>query len=128
MQRFFNATILCYSTPAPKIPLKDLASMSQGSSGTPVIQSPTVSTVTHPPPVSAVSGSTTTTVTTPTKAEIQPLTDIFVELDKIQPGKSPDHVLMLNLNISCFENSVDPDQLAFEKPADQDSHCFQFCL
>ena len=86
--KVFDATMLCYSTPAPKIPLKDLASMSQGSSGTPVIQSPTVSTVTHPPPVSAVSGSTTTTVTTPTKAEIQPLTDIFVELDKIQPGKS----------------------------------------
>ena len=99
MQRFFNATILCYSTPAPKIPLKDLASMSQGSSGRPVIQSPTVSTVTHPPPVSAVSGSTTTTVTTPTKAEIQPLTDIFVELDKIQPGKSQATATKLNPNI-----------------------------
>ena len=26
--------------------------------------------------------------------------------------------------ISCFENSEDPDQLASEKPADQDPHCF----
>ena len=27
-------------------------------------------------------------------------------------------------DISYFENSVDPDQLASEKPADQDRHCF----
>ena len=26
---------------------------------------------------------------------------------------------------SCFENTVDPDQLASEKPADLDSQCFQ---
>ena len=32
------------------------------------------------------------------------------------------------LNISCFENSVDPDQLASQKPADQDPHCFPLCL
>ena len=25
--------------------------------------------------------------------------------------------------ISCFENSVDPDQLASQKPADLDPHC-----
>ena len=31
---------------------------------------------------------------------------------------------MLNLDISCFENCVDPDQLASEKPADRDQHCF----
>ena len=24
----------------------------------------------------------------------------------------------------CFDNSVDPDHLASEKPADQDPHCF----
>ena len=30
---------------------------------------------------------------------------------------------MLNLDRSCFENSVDLDQLASEKPADQDPHC-----
>ena len=109
--KVFYASILCYSTPAPKIPLKDLASMSQGSSGTPVIQSPTVSTVTHPPPVSAVSGSTTTTVTTPTKAEIQPLTDIFVELDKIQPGKSPvqvDFKYPGNTILNCFHANTPP--------------------
>ena len=29
---------------------------------------------------------------------------------------------------SDFENSVDPDQLASKKPADQDQHCFQLCL
>ena len=29
-----------------------------------------------------------------------------------------------NLGISCYENSVDPDQLASEKPADQDLHFF----
>ena len=33
-------------------------------------------------------------------------------------------LMMLNLYISCSENSVDPDQLASEKPADQDPHCF----
>ena len=31
---------------------------------------------------------------------------------------------MLNSDISCFENSEAPDQLAFEKPADQELHCF----
>ena len=31
---------------------------------------------------------------------------------------------MLNWDISCFENSVDSDQLASRKPADQDPHCF----
>ena len=35
---------------------------------------------------------------------------------------------MLNLDISNFENSVDPDQLASEKPADLDLHCFPLCL
>ena len=35
---------------------------------------------------------------------------------------------MLNQDISHFENIVDPDQLASEKPADQDPHCFQICL
>ena len=29
---------------------------------------------------------------------------------------------LLNLDISCFANSVDPDQLASEKPADHDTH------
>ena len=28
----------------------------------------------------------------------------------------------------CMENSVDPVQLASEKPADLDLHCFQFSL
>ena len=28
-------------------------------------------------------------------------------------------------NISRVENSVDPDQLASQKPADLDPHCFQ---
>ena len=27
-------------------------------------------------------------------------------------------------NINSIENSVDPDQLASKKPADQDPHCF----
>ena len=31
---------------------------------------------------------------------------------------------MVNLDISCFQNSVDLDQLASEKPADQGPHCF----
>ena len=31
---------------------------------------------------------------------------------------------MLNLVISCFENNFDADQLASEKPAYQDLHCF----
>ena len=35
---------------------------------------------------------------------------------------------MRNPDISNFENSVDPDQLASEKPADLDLHCFPLCL
>ena len=35
---------------------------------------------------------------------------------------------MLNTDIFSFKNSVDPDQQASEKPADQDPHCFPFCL
>ena len=31
---------------------------------------------------------------------------------------------MLNADLSCFKNSVDPDQLASQKPADQDPHFF----
>ena len=31
-------------------------------------------------------------------------------------------------DISCYENSVDPDQLASDKPADQGLLCFQLCL
>ena len=31
---------------------------------------------------------------------------------------------MLNPDISSFVNSVDPDQLASEKPAVKDQHCF----
>ena len=35
---------------------------------------------------------------------------------------------MFNLDTSCCENSVDPDQLASEKPADQELHCFPLAL
>ena len=37
---------------------------------------------------------------------------------------------MLNQDIPRFrfENSADPDQLASQKPADQDLHCFPFCM
>ena len=35
---------------------------------------------------------------------------------------------MGNCDASRFENSVDPDQLGSEKPADQDPHWFQLCL
>ena len=31
---------------------------------------------------------------------------------------------MLNYDISCFGNSVNADQLASKKPADQDQHYF----
>ena len=34
---------------------------------------------------------------------------------------------MLNLDIFCFENNVDLDQLASQKSADQDLHCFPIC-
>ena len=33
-------------------------------------------------------------------------------------------LILLNPDVSRFENSVDPDQLTSEKPADQDPHCF----
>ena len=32
--------------------------------------------------------------------------------------------LLLNPEISYFENSLDHDQLASQKPADHDQHCF----
>ena len=35
---------------------------------------------------------------------------------------------MLIPDISCFENSVDPNQLVSQKPADQGPHCFPLCL
>ena len=31
---------------------------------------------------------------------------------------------MLSLNITCFQNSADPNQLDTVKPADQDLHCY----
>ena len=31
---------------------------------------------------------------------------------------------MVNMNIYSFKNSVDPDQLAYENPSDQDPRCF----
>ena len=34
---------------------------------------------------------------------------------------------MAHMDKSCFKNNVDPDQLASEKPADQDPHCFSIC-
>ena len=33
-----------------------------------------------------------------------------------------------SINIICLENSVDPDQLASEMPADQDPRCLPLCL
>ena len=41
---------------------------------------------------------------------------------------TPQTLSMKNLNISCFENTVDPDQLASKKPANQDPHCFPLSL
>ena len=38
------------------------------------------------------------------------------------------NLAMLKPDISCFKNCVDPDQLASQKPADQDPHCFLICL
>ena len=35
---------------------------------------------------------------------------------------------MLNYDVSCFENSVDLDQLASKKSSDLDPHCFPLCL
>ena len=37
-------------------------------------------------------------------------------------------MLLILGKYSVFENSVDPDQLASLKPADQDPHCFLLCL
>ena len=37
-------------------------------------------------------------------------------------------LVLLNLDLSIFENTVVPDQLAFEKPADQDQHFLPLCL
>ena len=35
---------------------------------------------------------------------------------------------MLNIDTFFFENSVDPNQLVSQKPADQNPHCFPLCL
>ena len=35
---------------------------------------------------------------------------------------------MMNPDLSHFENSVGTDQLASQKPADQDPHCFSICI
>ena len=35
---------------------------------------------------------------------------------------------MLSQDYSYFENSLDPDQLASEKSANQHLHCFPFCF
>ena len=35
---------------------------------------------------------------------------------------------MPSINIICLENSIDPDQLASQKPADLGLRCFQLCL
>ena len=37
-------------------------------------------------------------------------------------------VVLLNRDISCFENSYYPDQLVSEKQADQNPHCFPLSL
>ena len=42
--------------------------------------------------------------------------------------KSALTLTMLNSDTFVFENTVDPDQLASEKPANQDPHCFPLCL
>ena len=45
-------------------------------------------------------------------------------------AKKENHAINLyhaKLDISFFENSVDPDQLASEKPVDQDLNCFSLC-
>ena len=46
-------------------------------------------------------------------------------------SKYAQHTLIfskLHPDLSHFENSVDPDQLASQKPADQDPHCFSICM
>ena len=51
--------------------------------------------------------------------------------DKIMSYSSHEFNLTLNLfnlDLSRFENIMDSDQLAFQKPADQDPNCFAFCL
>ena len=35
-------------------------------------------------------------------------------------------MFFLNPDISSFKNNVDPDQMASEKPSDQDPECFPF--
>ena len=45
-----------------------------------------------------------------------------------QMNNSQLNLNMLNPDKPCFENSVDFDQLASEKPADQNPHCFLPCL
>ena len=43
----------------------------------------------------------------------------------ISSGSMLDLIYLHQLHIyPVFKNSVDPDQLATEKPADQDQHCF----
>ena len=57
-----------------------------------------------------------------------PLLTIYL-LDRIiRIAIKSETLTMLNPDIFCFDNSVDPDQLASEKPADQDQHCLSLSL
>lgn len=55
-----------------------------------------IAMATHPPPVSTVTGSSSTTVTelslgsTQKSGEVQPLTNVFVPLESIKPGEQKD--------------------------------------
>ena len=44
----------------------------------------------------------------------------------ISSENDPEPFTIQNTEIFCSENSVDPDQLASQKPADQDPLCFPF--
>ena len=48
---------------------------------------------------------------------------------RIVPDLDPLFLMLMNPYPNfTFENSVDPDQLASEKPADQDAHYFTLCF
>ncbi|XP_052234636.1 ADP-ribosylation factor-binding protein GGA1-like isoform X2 [Dreissena polymorpha] len=86
------------SKPATKVTLNQLATSQPNTKGlvpnpAPPVQptQPLVDLVIHPPPVSTVTGSTTSTTmgsTNPKSTEVQPLTDVFVPLESIVPGTS----------------------------------------
>lgn len=57
-------------------------------------------TVTLSSPV--ISSTTATPVTTPKQGEVQPLNDVFVSIESVQPGRFASHEIHCKIQIDCL--------------------------